>query len=179
MNAQGNKCEGWQHKGPVLENVDELTASAFHAFGHMMHANRLAMARMASQSGVHHGEVIALALLSQREGLNQKELGQTLHLSASRVSMIVDALESSGAVERRVDESDRRLARLHITVTGRQLERERREMLGEYVNRTIGALSEVDRRDLERLLLKLAEKTMLLAEEDLSDKAGTETGEQS
>lgn len=176
MRTHSGKCEGWRHEKPALENVDELTARAFHAFGHMMHANRLAMARMASHSGAHHGEVIALARLSQREGLTQKELGQSLHLSAPRVSIIVDSLESSGAVERRVDESDRRLTRLYITPQGREIERARRALLGEYVNRTIGALSEVERADLERLLIKLADKTMQLAEEDTAGKDEADAG---
>lgn len=169
-NPRGN----WRHKGPRLENVDELTAGAFSAFGRMMHANRLLMARMSAQNRVHHGEVIALALLSRREGLNQKELGRTLHLSAPRVSTIVDSLENSGAVERRADETDRRQIRLHVTPEGRRLEKERRDLLGEYVNRTFGALSETDRRDLERLLNELADKTMALAEEESADKSYSE-----
>lgn len=169
-----HRHDDWKHKGPQLENVDELTTLTFNALGRMMHANRLLLARMASQSGARHGEIVTLALLSQREGLNQKELGAILHLSPSRVSMIVDSLEKSGALERRDDENDRRLTRLHITEEGRRLEKARRELLGEYVNRTIGALSEPERRDLERLLVKLADKTFELAKEESSDKGEPE-----
>jgi DNA-binding MarR family transcriptional regulator len=130
-----------------------------------MHANRLAMARMAAQHGAHHGEVVALALLSQREDLTQKELAETLHLSPPRVSIIVDSLEKSGAVERLSDKSDRRVVRLRVTPQGRKREKSQRDLLGEYVNRTLGALPEADRRQLARLLGDLADKTMALVQE--------------
>ena len=157
--------------GPQLENVDELTARAFHAFGRMMHLNRLVMARMVGQHGAHHGEVIALALLSWKDGVSQRELGETLHLSAPRVSMILDSLEGSGAVIRRPDDTDRRLTRIFLTTEGRRREKEQRDVLGDYVNRTIGALPEADRSELERLLDKLADRTMEVLQEDSQARA--------
>jgi DNA-binding MarR family transcriptional regulator len=162
------------HKGPQLENVDELTARAFHALGRMMHVNRLVMAKMGAQQGTHHGEVIALALLSHREGVSQRELGEVLHLSAPRVSIILDTLEKSGAVERRPDEVDRRLTRVFLTPEGKRRVKAQRDALGEYVNRTIGALSEGDRGELTRLLGELADRTQAVLEEDATAKARPE-----
>jgi DNA-binding MarR family transcriptional regulator len=146
--------------GLELENVDELTARVFHAFGRMVHLNRLVMGRMIAQRGAHHGEVIALALLRHHDGISQRELGQILHLSAPRVSAILDALERGGAVDRRSDEVDRRLTRVYLTAEGRERERQQRDLLSDYVNRTVGALSEVDRSELERILGELADRTM-------------------
>lgn len=156
--------------GLELEDVDELTARAFHALGRLMHLNRLVMAHMIAHRGAHQGEVIALALLSRHDGISQRELGQILHLSAPRVSAILDGLERGGAVERRSDEVDRRLTRVFLTAGGRRVEREQRDLLSEYVNRTIGALSEVDRRELERLLGKLAERTMQVLDDEKTGK---------
>jgi DNA-binding MarR family transcriptional regulator len=162
--------------GPQLENVDELTVRAFHAFGRMMHVNRLVMARMDAQHGAHHGEVFALALLSRKEGVSQRELGDILHLSAPRVSIILDSLERSRVVTRRADEVDRRLTRVFLTPEGHRREKEQRDILGDYVNRTIGALPEVDRRELERLLGKLADRTLEVLQEDSQTKAQAEGG---
>lgn len=135
-----------------------------------MHVNRLVMAKMGAQHGTHHGEVIALALLSRREGVSQRELGEVLHLSAPRVSMILDTLEKGGAVVRQPDEADRRLTRVFLTPEGKQRVKEQRDMLGDYVNRTIGALSESDRAELTRLLGELADKTQAVFEEDTTAK---------
>jgi DNA-binding MarR family transcriptional regulator len=167
----GPECE---HKGPQLENVDELTAHAFHAVGRMMHINRMVMLKMGAQQGTHHGEVIALALLSRREGVSQRELGEILHLSAPRVSIILDTLEKDGAVARKPDEADRRLTRVFMTPEGKQRVKQERDALGDYVNRTIGALSEDDRRELTRLLDELADKTRAVLEEDTTAKARPE-----
>jgi DNA-binding MarR family transcriptional regulator len=151
---------------PQLENVDEVTAEAFHAFGRVMHLNRLAMARMVAHHGAHPGEVIALALLSQQEGLSQRDLAEILHLSPPRVSMILRSLEKSGAVTRRSDEDDRRRARVFLTDTGRRREQGQREILGEHVNQTIGTLQESERRELGRLLSKLADRATEVLEEE-------------
>jgi MarR family transcriptional regulator, organic hydroperoxide resistance regulator len=128
--------------------------------------NRLVMVKLGTQHGTHHGEVVALALLSRGEGVSQRELGEVLHLSAPRVSIILDALERDGAVVRRPDEADRRLARVFLTPEGKRRVEEQRAALGEYVNRTIGALSEDDRRELTRLLDELADKTRAVLSEE-------------
>ena len=170
------KSGGCARIKPQLENVDEVTADTFHAFGRMMHLNRLAMARMAAQHGAHHGEVVVLALLSQQGGLSQRELAETLHLSPPRVSMILRSLEKSGAVRRHLDEVDRRRARVFLTDEGRRRETEQREILGKYVNQTIGTLPESDRRELGRLLGMLADRTSEVLREDPQMK---EQGERS
>jgi DNA-binding MarR family transcriptional regulator len=153
-----------------LENVDEVTADTFHAFGRMMHLNRLAMARMVAKHGAHHGEVVVLALLSQQGGLSQRELAETLHLSPPRVSMILQSLEKSGAVKRHSDEDDRRRARVFLTDEGRRREREQREVLGDYVNQTVGTLPESERKELGRLLGRLADRTAEVLRADLQVK---------
>jgi DNA-binding MarR family transcriptional regulator len=143
---------------PQLENVDPLTASVFHALGRVMHLNRLVMMRTVCQRGVQPPEAFALALLRDHDGVTQRELASILHLSRPRVSVILSSLEESGAVTRRPDESDRRLTRVFLTPEGHRREQEHRVVLGEYVDRTIGALSEDERRDLERLRSRLAER---------------------
>jgi DNA-binding MarR family transcriptional regulator len=162
--------------GPQLEDVDELTAGVFQALGRMIHLNRLVMGRMVAQRGAHHGEVFALALLTRKEGVSQRELGDILYLSAPRVSTILDSLERSGAVLRRPDDTDRRLTRVFLTSEGRRLEKEQRDILRDYVNRTIGALPEADRSELTRLLGKLADRTLAVLQEDAQARSQGEGG---
>ena len=146
--------------GPELENLDPQTARVFHAMGRVMHLHRLATGKMLSEHGVQHAEAFALPLLVMREGISQRELGDVLHLSPPRISMVLRELESSGLVVRRPDESDRRVTRVFLTPMGRRREGEQRALLRNYVDRTLGALSEVDQLELERLLRELADRTM-------------------
>ncbi len=154
--------------GLSLDNVDDSTAEAFHAFARMMHVNRLAMAKIGGQNGPHHGEVVTLALLSRSEGMSQRELAEVLNLSAPRVSMILDSLEKSGGVVRRPDETDRRMTRIFLTQEGRQRFKKQKDALEVYVNSTVGALSEGDRRELARLLGLLADRTLGVLDEEVS-----------
>jgi DNA-binding MarR family transcriptional regulator len=151
---------------PELENVDALTARAFHALGRMMHLNRLVMMKIIAQRGVQPPEAFALSLLSEHDGIGQRELAEILHLSPPRVSVILRALEENGAVLRQPDEADRRLARVFITAEGRHRENEQRAVLGDYVGRTIGALPEADRLELERVLNKLADRVTAVLQEE-------------
>lgn len=131
------------------------------------------MIRMMAQGGVHHAEVTALSVLSLNDGMTQRDLSKMLHLSSPRVSMVLRLLEEAGSVERRVDESDRRLARVYLTENGRRRQKEQQVVLGEYMERTIGALSEADRRELERLLGKLADQAVEMLNEEPPSKSPT------
>jgi DNA-binding MarR family transcriptional regulator len=145
--------------GPELQDVDDLTIRTFQAMARVGHLNRLAVQKSIAQRGVQPPEAFALAFLSDHDGATQSELAKLLHLSPPRVSTILSRLEESGAVLRRADEADRRLTRVFITPEGRRREEEHRTILGEYVNRTIGALPKADRLELACLLEKLADRT--------------------
>jgi DNA-binding MarR family transcriptional regulator len=162
------------HPRPEFENVDALTARVFHAFGRALHLNRQAVGRMAGQLGVQHGEAFALPMLSRNEGVSQRELAGILHLSPPRVSMLLRSLEHNGAIVRRPDDNDRRLTRIFVTEKGRAREKEQRAILEDYVNKTIGALSEADRLELERILGELAEHTQAALREESPGKVRTE-----
>jgi len=159
---------------PEFENVDPLTVSVFHSLGRIMHLNRLVLLKTVSDRGVQPPEAFALTLLTRNDGISQRELADVLHLSHPRVSMILRSLEDSGAVLRRPDEADRRVARVFLTPEGRQREKEHRVVLGDFVNRTIGALSEDDRRELARLLRELGDRTMSVIQEEQAAKAQRE-----
>ncbi len=122
--------------------------------------------KMIAGQGVQPPEAFALAFISHNDGISQRELAAGLHLSRPRVSMIMRTLEDSGAVLRRPDETDRRLARVFLTPEGRRREAEHRVILGEYVRRTLGALPEGDRSELDRLLGGLADRILLVLQEE-------------
>ena len=151
--------------GPELENLDPQTARVFHAMGRVMRLHRLATGKMLSEHAMQHAEAFSLPLLVMREGISQRDLGDVLHLSPPRVSMILRELESSGLVVRRPDESDRRVTRVFLTPMGRRREGEQRTLLRDYVDRTFGALSKADQIELERLLGELADRTMEVLQE--------------
>ena len=138
----------------ALENseVDQVTAQAFHALGRLSHLHRQAMRRRLSNPDAYHGELISLRLLAGSEGMSQKDLADMLYLSRPRVTSILQGLEKAGAVRREIDPADQRITRVFLTDEGRRQERENRAAFEDYINQTIGKLSDQDKRELARLL---------------------------
>ena len=135
-----------------LEGVDDLSYRVFRAFLTAMRLHRRLMIASLAQSDTHPGQALCLRFLSGNDGITQRDLAAALHLARPTVSKMLHAMEKGGAIERRPDERDQRLTRVHLTAAGRELETQLRVVSAGYVNETIGTFSERDRRELARLL---------------------------
>jgi len=63
----------------------------------------------------------ALFALWQQNGLKVVELGRRSGLETSTMTGLIDRMERDGLVERRDDENDRRVQRIHLTDKGREV----------------------------------------------------------
>jgi len=135
----------------------------------MLRLHRQVMLRMLAQKGLHHGEAVCLPLLVGNDGIIQRDLAAILHVSRPQVTKIVQALEQKGVVVRRNDEDDQRLTRVYVTEEGRRRELEMRSFWEEYLEQTIGSLSEADRVEFERLLRLLSGRASQLLEEEVQE----------
>jgi MarR family transcriptional regulator, organic hydroperoxide resistance regulator len=86
-----------------------------------------------------------------REGLTMGALADELSCDASNATGLVDRLERRGLIERRVDESDRRVKRVCLTASGRRM-REKIEARFKEPPPAIAALSEADQKLLREIL---------------------------
>ena len=156
-----------------LEGVDPLSTSVFGAFMRALHLHRQAVTKSLSDKGQRFTQAGCLWVLSGNDGISQRDLAETLHLSRPSVTTMLHAMEEEGAIVRRADEQDRRLTRVYLTDRGRTIEQEVRVGLADYINRTFGSMSKVDREGLERLLGELSDSIAVTlsdptVEEDLS-----------
>jgi DNA-binding MarR family transcriptional regulator len=141
---------------PPMDSIDQTTLQAFQALGRVFHLHRQAMQRRLSNPETHHAELISLRLLTTTDGMSQRELANTLNLSRPRVTGILQGLERAGAVRREVDATDQRVTRVFLTAEGRRQELDNRAAFEEYVQRTIGLLSDSEKTELARLLDKVS-----------------------
>jgi DNA-binding MarR family transcriptional regulator len=144
---------------PVLDGIDPLSASVFAAFRRSMHVNRQYIARVMAEKGGHPGAAGVLRVLAEHDGISQRDLADILHLSRPTVTAMLQKMEQHGLVDRWDDEADQRLTRIRLTPKGRDQSDAFRSSFAEYVDATIGAMSEADRRELARLLDMLADNT--------------------
>ncbi len=139
-----------------LEGVDELSTRVFRAFLNTLRLHRQLMIAALGDIDTHPGQAFCLRFLAANDGVTQRDLAESLHLARPTVSKMLQAMEKGRARERRPDEHDQRLTRVHLTVTGNRLETELRTVSAAQINETIGSLPEGDRRELGRLLEALS-----------------------
>ncbi len=155
------------------EGLDEASSALFAAFRQALLAHRQFMARSLGDAHLHPGQAVCLNILARAEGLSQRALADTMHVSPPTLSRMLRALEKAGLVERRQDASDQRLARVHLTPAGRAVAARTRRALADHIPAAIAALSLDERRELARLLDKL---TASIAS-SLQDRAGRGRGQ--
>jgi len=109
-------------------------------------------------AGLDSREVLLFWNVAVAEGRSQRELARTLHLPASRVVGLVDALEARGVVERRTSSGDRRRRSLYLTATGRNLLDRVMAISDQHERALTRGLEPAERAALVKLLGKLAAK---------------------
>lgn len=139
----------------ALEGVDPLSLDVFKAHKRSMVLSRHLMMMKLSGHESHPGQAGCLLALSRSDGMSQSEMADALHISRPTVTVMLQKLEATGAIERRTDEHDQRVTRLFLTPRGIELAERMRAVHAAVINTTIGRMSEDDRRELLRLLTLL------------------------
>jgi len=102
--------------------------------------------------------VFCLKILAHHDGMSQRDLADKLNLSRPWITKMLQSMEKAGVVTRRADEQDQRVTRVYLTQAGRVREAELRRVWAEYLNETVGSLSEDERIQLERLIRRLSDR---------------------
>jgi DNA-binding MarR family transcriptional regulator len=125
---------------------------------------------MGSYGLTPHGLTV-LGCLEEGSTPTQRDLARRCGVAPSTLNHPVDHLERSGWIERRRDDSDRRLVRLALTETGqRQLEQVRKAASGQ-MEPMLDHLAPSDELAVRRFLLDTVERFQAL-DEDSGDAFG-------
>jgi DNA-binding MarR family transcriptional regulator len=85
------------------------------------------------------------------------KLGQSIGLSPTSVTRVVDRLERRGLVSRRRESDDRRLVQLHLEPAGDRLMDEIRVVRGSNLHQAVEAMTGEERRQLTTSLRRLVD----------------------
>ena len=96
-------------------------------------------------------------LLSLRagEGISQQDLSEQLLLTKGNICVILQKMESSSLIERRVDPTDQRVHRLYLTDDGRKLLARTMPEHHALNGRILSALSSKEQKTLHELLSRI------------------------
>ena len=98
----------------------------------------------------------ALVIVGANPGIGQSALGQVLGIARSGAMMLADWMEERGLVERRRRPNDGRAWGVHLTARGEKLVAAMKRRVGAEDRRRAAVLDARERRELLRLLNKLA-----------------------
>ena len=97
----------------------------------------------------------ALFILARREGLDQKELAELLHIDQTNMGVVIKSLEKNGFLKRRVSGDDKRRKILLLTDSGRLAFRAIEQDAELAQQQLVSNLTTDEQREFVRLLKKL------------------------
>jgi len=108
--------------------------------------------REAARFGITRAQWAVLAKVERTEGMKQTELAEQMEMQPITLTRLIDKLCDNGWIERRGDETDRRVNRLYLRKAGRQL---LGKLSGLRSELTATALDGINPADAQRLLSQL------------------------
>ncbi len=134
--------------------ADRLTLDVLELLGDVVGRYYEEYDKAAAQHSLTGAQARVLALLAYSP-MPMRHLAQRLKCEPSNVTGIVDRLTARGLVERRSDETDRRVKLAAVTPEGRRTAAALRESLGDFAREPLGRLDAADRRTLRDLLRRM------------------------
>ena len=117
--------------------------------------------------GTRHGQGKILSILRREDGIGQKELAERLQIRAASLSELLDKMQKSGWIQRRVNEKDRRKINIFLTEDGLGISQQMIEARRDMVNTVFGVLNAQEQEQLEILLSKLISELEKPSKEEL------------
>ena len=112
---------------------------------------RAAMGERLKRLDLSVPQLDVLSTLTEHEGMSQQELAGRLYVTKGNISGLLDRMAEAKLVERRSIASDRRSYAIHLTDEGRALLARGMAMQAEFVNDTLGKLSDAQLNEFETL----------------------------
>lgn len=105
---------------------------------------------------LHVSQAHALGEVAGNPGVSQQQLATELGLARATVSELVTELSRRGWITRRRDDADRRLQRLYLTATGRDIARDIAESRRKFLARILDDIEPSERAAVIAAVGKLA-----------------------
>jgi len=132
-------------RGPVDSNF-------LFTLGELQRLVRAYADRQAARYGMTRAQWAVLAKVERYEGLKQSELAEMMDIQPITLTRLIDKLCDNGLIERRGDDTDRRVNRLYLRKAARPLLGKLADLRSEL---TATALEGIGPADAHRLLTQL------------------------
>ncbi len=117
-------------------------------FGEVQRLLRAYADKQAARYGITRAQWAVLAKVERNEGMKQTELAEQMEMQPITLTRLIDKLCDSSWIERRGDETDRRVNRLYLRKAGRQLLGKLSGLRSELTATALGGISPADAQRL-------------------------------
>ncbi len=131
---------------------DSVDKNLLFTVGELARLVRAYADRQAARYGITRAQWAVLTKVERFEGMNQSELAEQMEMQPITLTRLVDRLCDNGWIERRDDETDRRVNRLYLRKAARPLLAKLSGLRSEI---TATALDGINPADAHRLLTQL------------------------
>jgi len=138
------------------QEVEEYAARWETLLGQITSRLDQALGKAIGETGLSTSQCRALLFLLGREDATMSALSGGLVISLSAATGIVDRLIKKDLVERYRDETDRRVVRVQLSDTGREVATSAQAVMHQYTLAALHALSEQDKDRLMKLMETIA-----------------------
>jgi DNA-binding MarR family transcriptional regulator len=105
--------------------------------------------------GLYRGQPRLLRVLYEQEGITHGKLADRLRVAPATITKMIQRMEKAGFVERRADSEDQRVSRVYLTEAGHAIRAAVDEALSTLEGESVVGLSEEERDQLYRLLIRV------------------------
>ncbi len=130
--------------------VGQLLAQVCRMSGHRLRGHM-------EKIGLHRGQGFALIHLWHNDGMSQRDLSRSMHISPASVTNMLQRMERDGWIERKRDETDQRVVRVYLTAKAEATRIQAKRAFREMEDELGSVYTEEEQSALKRLLTKLYE----------------------
>ncbi|HVA55666.1 MAG TPA: MarR family winged helix-turn-helix transcriptional regulator [Gammaproteobacteria bacterium] len=138
-------------------NPDRVAEDIVQALRRIMRSMDIASRQLISKHGITTPQLICLQHMLEQGPMTTGMLAQAVSLSPATVTGILDRMERHGLVTRERRPEDKRRVLVAVTDAGRMAAEAAPSYLAERLTHALGDLPEDDRRDIQRVILNLAD----------------------
>ena len=128
--------------------VGQLLAQVCRMSGHRLQGHM-------HKIGLHRGQGFALIHLLHKDGIPQRALSRSMHISPASVTNMLQRMERDGWIERRRDELDQRVVRVYLTGKAEETRIQAERVFQEMEDALNAIYTAEEQSTLKRLLTKL------------------------
>jgi len=133
----------------------EMTVSQLLAQVSRMSGQRLRVHM--EEIGLHRGQGHALIHLWHNDGMSQRDLARSMHISPASVTNMLQRMERDGWIDRKRDEADQRVVRVHLTAKANDTRKQARRVFQEMEDALNSIYTTEEQSTLKQLLTRLHE----------------------